>query len=795
MTEPASGLTQLEASRRLAAEGPNALVVAAPPSPLRLLVGQLANPMVALLAAAGVLTGALGDATDTVAIAVIVILNVTVGFVQEYRAERALRALQDRTAPRARVRRDGAVTTLPAADVVRGDLLVLESGDVVAADARVVQAHDLRVIEALLTGESLPARKSPNPVPDDAPLAERADRVFFGTAVASGTGDAVVFATGMGTEMGRIATLLAAADPGKTPLERQLATVGRVLVAACGLVVVVTAGLGLVRGDPWLDVVMVAVSLAVAAVPEGLPAIVTIALAVGVQRMAARHVLVRRLPAVETLGATTTICTDKTGTLTTGVMAVREVWASPGADDAAVLAAAAACVDAELHTDGTSSGDPTEVALLVAAREHRIEREEIERAAPRARVEPFDATTRRMTVDRADGVRYVKGAPEVVLPAVGAVAAGREATDALAARGLRVLAVARGPVDGPLVLVGLVGLADPPRPEAIQAVAEAHAGGIEVVMVTGDHPVTARAIAAELGIVGQGRVHARATPEDKLRLVRALKEQGAIVAMTGDGVNDAPAIREAHVGVAMGVAGTEVTREAASVVLADDNFASIVAGVREGRAIFDNIRKALVYLLSGNLAELVVMLLAVAVGAPAPLMPIHLLWVNLVTDGLPALALVMDPPDPDTMARPPRDPKQPIIGRPQAPVIVGTGLVQAACTLGVYAAMSEHGPEVARTMAFTTLVFGELARALAARSATRSAVGAGGLGNPMLLAVVLGSAALQVLLYAFAPVRALLDVVPLTAAQLALAFGVGLVPALSLEIYKLARRALGRRAF
>ena len=537
-------------------------------------------------------------------------------------------------------------------------------------------------------------------------------------------------------------------------------------------------------------------SLAVAAVPEGLPAVVTIALAVGVQRLAERHVLVRRLPAVETLGAVTVICTDKTGTLTTGTMSVRETW---GLDRHALLRSACACVDAELGPKG-GVGDPTEIAILETGFEAGISREDIDRDVPRTHVEPFSSDTKRMAVGRADGVLYVKGAPERLLLLCETGTEGAvEALDDMAGRGLRVLAVAVGTgteVRG-LRLVGLLGLADPPRPEAVAAIAAARAGGITTVMITGDQSTTATAIARELGVLKPGdppdeRVHARATPESKIRIIRAWTERGAVVAMTGDGVNDAPAIREAHVGIAMGQAGTEVTREAASVVLTNDDFASIVEGVREGRAIYDNIRKTLVYLLAGNAAELMVMLAAAVAGFPLPLLPLHLLWVNLVTDGLPALALVMDPTDADVMRRPPRDPAEPILGRPQWTNILWTGALQAAVTLGVFMATLDQGLPVARNLAFSTLVFGELFRAFAARSDDRVFFEVGVFSNLKLLGVVAFMGAFQLSLH-FVPVAMeLFKLAPLSARDAALILGLGLVPVTALETTKLARRALRR---
>ncbi len=791
-----TGLTDEEAARRLLADGPNEVEHEEAASPWAVLLEQFKNPMVGLLLLAAVLAGALGELADAIAIGVIVTLNAAVGTAQELRAERSLAALRSLAAPRARVIRGGRSRVVPGREVVRGDLLVLEAGDVVAADARLVEASKLSTIESALTGESLPQRKSLDPVPDDTPLADRTDCVFSGTTVATGTALAEVLAAGMRTEIGRIAALLAGAERGPTPLQRRLARVSHQLLWLCLGVVLVVAGLELWRGTAWLEVLLTAVSLAVAAVPEGLPAVVTISLAVGVQRMAARHVLIRRLPAVETLGCTTVICTDKTGTLTTGEMRVRDLWAL---DRREVLEAAVACCDAELGEGEEGVGDPTEIALLLAGRERGLERAAIEGARPRVSVHPFDSDRKRMSVLRADGRLYVKGAFSSVAPlCVDGLKGAADAEQDMATAGLRVLAVAigAGPEEAGLTLLGLVGMADPPRPEATAAVAAARRAGLRTVMITGDHAVTARAIARELGVLAPGDdpeqvVHARVTPEDKLSIVRGWKARGEVVAMTGDGVNDAPAVREAHVGVAMGRAGTEVTREAASVVLTDDNFASIVEGVREGRAIYDNIRKTVVYLLSGNTAELAVMLGAAVAGAAPPLLPTQLLWVNLVTDGLPALALAVEPPGEDVMSRPPRPPEEPILGRPQWSSVVLTGMVEAAVVLGTYLwACDTYAPELARTLAFDVLVTSELLRAFAARSDHLIFWEVGAFTNVKLLGVIALSAGFQLTLHLLPAARDLFHLALPTAPQAALAVALGLVPVTVIELSKLARRRL-----
>lgn len=796
----ATGLTTEEAARRLQEHGPNELRREAGTPMWRLFAAHFRSPVVGLLLAACAVSAALGELVDAGAIGAIIVLNAVVGFMQEHRAERAIFALRAMTAPRARVIRDGAGAVVSAAEVVPGDILVFEAGDVVAADAEVLEANALATGEAPLTGESAPVEKRPGALPEGTPLAERRDLVFMGTSVVRGTGTARVVATGMRTELGKIAHMLASVTDEATPLQTQLARVSRVLIYACAGIVVAVAGVGLARGVPALEVFMSAVSLAVAAVPEGLPAIVTIALAVGVQRMAAHNALVRRLPAVETLGSATVICTDKTGTLTTGVMKVRELW---GPDDARLLAAAAACCDAELAADGrVGVGDPTELALLAAAAERGVTRASIERDNPRTAVQPFDSERKRMSILRADGVLYLKGAVEVVLARCAEAPAGAaEAATDMAARGLRVLAVAlgTGPEEQALQLLGLVGLADPPRPEAVEAIAQARDAGIRTVMITGDHPVTAKAIARELGLLRDGEaedeaVHARATPEDKLRIIRTWKARGAVVAMTGDGVNDAPALREAHIGVAMGKTGTEVTREAADIVLADDNFATIVAAVREGRGIFDNIRKTVVYLLAGNAAELGLMLAAALLGLPLPLLPLHLLWINLVTDGLPALALVVDPVDPNALKRPPRRIDEPMLGRAEWRAVVVAGALQLVVVLSVYIwALETRDLIEARNLAFSTLVFGELLRAFAARSPDRLFWEVGALTNVRLLGVVVATVALQLAIHHTPFAQRLFQITPISLSDCVMSLLLGLVPVSVIEVSKLARRVGGGR--
>ncbi|MCC7441548.1 MAG: cation-translocating P-type ATPase [Bdellovibrionales bacterium] len=784
MSGQALGLSGEEAARRASRFGPNEIRRERARSPRVLLAQQFESPLVLILVAACALSAALGEWAEAVAIAAILLLNALIGFFQEYRAENAIHALRNMTAPRATVVRDGRALVIPARDIVPGDLLALEPGDVVAADARLREASRLQLNEAVLTGESLPVDKT---APDD--------RVFMGTIVATGTARAEVTETGMATELGKIAHLITTAQESPTPLQVQLALVGRRLLVLCLGVVGLVLVMGLWQGRPWMELLVFAVSLAVAAVPEGLPAIVTVALALGVQRMGARRALVRKLPSVETLGSVTVICTDKTGTLTTGRMRVREIW---GADPGALILSAASCCDAELGAEGDEgTGDPTELAILRFARERGVFRGEIERRNPRVSTEPFDAATKRMAVTRADGLTYVKGAAEALIAASRMDAQARGLAEAalrdFAERGLRVLAVARGRggADQDLEVLGLLGLADPPRPEAAQAIADARGAGITPVMITGDHPATASAIARELGLLigeetPEGRVHARATPEDKIQLVRAWKARGAVVAMTGDGVNDAPALREAHIGIAMGKAGTEVTRQSADLVLGDDNFATIVAAVREGRGIFQNIRKAAVYLLTGNFAELLVVVGASLLGWPLPFLASHLLWINLVTDSLPALALIAEPVASDVMQRPPRPPQESLLGRAEWRRVVVVGTFEAALVLAVFwRALGEEDLEWARSLAFTTLVFSQMWRSFAARSSTRVFWSVGAWSNLWLLGVVVLTGTLQLALHYLPPAQAVFGLGPLGIADLGLILGVSLIPVTVIELSKL----------
>jgi Ca2+-transporting ATPase len=807
--EVSLGLTTDAARQARERDGANEVPEPRPPG-LAFRVGrQLTDPLVLLLLAAAAVTTALRDVPDTAVILLVIVVNTAVGVAQEVRADRAVAALRRLGAPTARVVRDGVERVRPAAEVVRDDVVVLAAGDIVPADVRVVEAHRLQVDESALTGESVPVTRRPG------------DDLSAGTVVVTGRGSGTVTRVGPDSALGRIAALVAAARPGPTPLQRRLARLGRVLGAVAIVLSAVVTLVGVLSGEPVVRMAIVGVSLVVAAVPESLPAVVTLALALGARRMARAHAVARRLHAVETLGSVTVLCSDKTGTVTEGRMAVRtavtpdgQVFEVIGAgyeptgtvtgpvDDAvrALARAAALCNDARLvppgpdHPQWTAVGDPVEAALLAFAGRCGVDVAAVRAAAPRVREEPFDPATRRMVTVHATGETICKGAPEVVLDDPALV----PAADELARAGLRVLAVAAG-TDGRLRPLGLVGIGDPLRAEAADVAAACARAGIRLVLVTGDHPHTARTIAAGLGLWRDGdrvargdtgdlgredldrvAVFARTRPEQKLDIVAALQRQGHVVAMTGDGVNDAPALRRADIGVAMGAAGTEVARQAGDLVLTDDNLATVVTAVAEGRRVYDNIRRFLRYALSGGVAELLVMLVGPLLGLPVPLLPGQILWINLLTHGLPGVALGAEPGSPSAMTRPPRSPQESVLGAGLAPAVLVGGSFIATCALagGVLAA---H-----RSVLFLILGLAQLGVALAVRAARRP----GGPGNPWLGVAVATSAVLMLAAVALAPLRDLLGTEPLSAGQLALSVPLAALPGGALA---LVRRLNSRR--
>ncbi len=812
------GLAPTEAAARLELFGPNEIGGRPPPSPVRIFLSQFTDFMVLVLIAAAAVSLLLGDAGDTAAILAIVVLNAVLGFIQEYRAERAMEHLRELAAPTARVVRGGSPEeTIPAAAVVPGDVVLVEAGDRVPADMRIIEAHGLQAQEAALTGESAPVQKSASAPKDPAGTADLPNVLFMGTEIVAGRGRGLVVATGMETEFGKVAGLIQGAGGDPTPLQSRLSELGRYLVLACLAVSALVVWAGLLRGEELYDMILAGVSLAVAAIPEGLPAVVTIVLALGVQRMIRRNVIVRKLPAVETLGCATVVCSDKTGTLTENEMTVRRLWTparsyivtgqgfdlrgtirpdpreGPAADDAAlrlILAGGVLCSNAHLEGSGnrrrgrvTVRGDPTEGALLVAGAKAGLLRAALQKRFPRTAEIPFSSERRRMTtVHRWDGDRtavFCKGAPDTILELSThwhAVSGARPlspaerdrilaASDAMAGAGLRVLGVAYRILPGPpsasdlgsgmvetgLVFAGLVGMSDPPRREARGAVEVCRRAGVKVTMITGDHPATAVAVARELDLFDpklpaerqvvtgreldrmsdrtlahrapECRVYARVSPGHKLRIVRALRRRGEVVAMTGDGVNDAPAVREADIGVAMGQTGTAVTKEASDMVLTDDNFASIVAALEEGRVIYDNIRRFIRYLLACNTGEVLTMLLGAVFRLPLPLLPIQILWVNLVTDGLPAMALGLQAPEADVTSRPPRSPRESIFARGLGFKILVRGVIIGLSTVAAFVwTLKAAGQDlsVARTVAFATLVLCQLVHAYDCRSDRRA---------------------------------------------------------------------------
>ena len=745
-----TGLTASEVERRRREHGPNRLREAQPRSAAAILVAQLSSVIVLLLAVAAGLSFAFGEAVEAVAILVVIVLNALIGFLTEIRAVRSMEALRGLVEGSATVRRDGRVDKIIAADLVPGDVVLFEGGDVVPADLRIVTASRLLADESALTGESLPVEKRADPVDEDAPLAERSSILFQGTPLVRGAGTGVVVATGMETELGRISELVAQAERGATPMEKRLEALGRKLV----WVTVIVAGLvvvsGLFTGRGFFLLLETAIALAVATVPEGLPIISTIALARGLWRMARRNALIEQLSAVETLGSTSVILTDKTGTLTENRMTVTRTAVAPDESLREALRAAVLCNNAVLQPDGGVVGDPTEGALLTAAAKAGLRREDLLRDAPEIRQEAFDSDLKRMaTIHRTGGgfTAYVKGAPEVVFALCRDLDADRweQRNEEMAAAGLRILAVAERSLDSPdadpfqdLTLLGLFGLEDPPKATAREAVEACRAAGIGVVMITGDQAATARNIAWAVGLIDDPgaevlegralrntseltpaeadhlravRVFARATPEQKLNLIALHQATGAVVAMTGDGVNDAPALKKADIGVAMGKRGTEVARQAAAMVLEDDELATIVAAVEQGRAIFANIRKFVVYLVSCNISEILIIGLASVVDVPLPLLPLQILFLNLVTDVFPALALGVGEGDPSLMNQPPRPPAEPFLARRQW---IGIAVWATLITLSVFGAMAAAGywlrldSQGAVTVSFLTLSAAQL---------------------------------------------------------------------------------------
>jgi P-type Ca2+ transporter type 2C len=845
-----TGLSPDEAERRAAVYGPNAIQEQRPRSLWRMFLDQFTDFMILVLIVAAIVSGLIGEAVDTIAIVVIILLNGVIGFVQEYRAERAVAALKKLAALHAQVRRGGQVFTLPAVQLVPGDLVLVEAGNIVPADIRLVEAIQLKVEEAALTGESVPVEKRATSLDEvELPLGDRGNMAYKGTLITNGRGSGVVVATGMNTELGKVATLLHEEEAVQTPLQRRLAQFGRRLALAALVICTIVFAVGVLRGESVMLMVLTAISLAVAAIPEALPAVVTVSLAVGARGMVRKNALIRRLPAVETLGSVTYICSDKTGTLTQNKMRVEQLYTN-GANGALervsharphnkepralLYTALALSNDATRTGTGEVIGDPTEVALYEAARKAGYDKEQLEPASPRLAEIPFDSDRKCMTTfhRNSEGVlAFTKGAPERVLQQCRTALSESGSTpilrehilqhaEQMAADGLRVLATAfrawrELPTDllpdtteRDLTFLGLVGLLDPPREEAQEAVGLCQSAGIIPVMITGDHPATAHAIAARLGIitdddavmtgqeltqlsleafedrVTQIRVYARVAPAQKIKIIKALQDKGEFVAMTGDGVNDAPALKRADIGVAMGVAGTDVAREASHMILLDDNFVTIVAAVRAGRRIFDNIRKFIKYTMTSNSGEIWTIFLAPFFGLPIPLLPIHILWINLVTDGLPGLALAAEPEEKGIMHRPPRPPRESIFAHGMWQHIVWVGLLMGGVSLLTLAGAYHGGSSHWRTMVFTVLTLSQIGHVLAIRSEQESFFQQGAWSNAPLLAAAFFTFALQMATVYIPVLNPLFKTKPLSLSELAVCLVLSSVVFIAVEIEK-----------
>jgi Ca2+-transporting ATPase len=832
------GLSEAEARKRLEKYGPNLLKEKKKKAPFMMFLDQFRDFMILVLIAAAIISGFIGELSDTIAIIVIVILNAIIGFVQEYRAEKAMAALKKMAAPTATVTREGKHTDISASDLVPGDIVILEAGKIVPADMRLIEIAQLKVEEAALTGESIPIEKYTKPLQDEMlPIGDRKNMAYKGTIISYGRGAGIVVATGMNTELGKIATLIQEEEEVKTPLQKRLAEFGKKLAIAILAICGIIFGIGIFRGEQPLLMLLTAISLAVAAIPEALPAVVTISLALGAKKMVRQNALIRKLPAVETLGSVTYICSDKTGTLTLNKMTVEKIYVDGriiqsnelkeiknqnsllstdnpptpplekggkgGFENASInflMTALALSNDAIVDKKDKVIGDPTEVALYIAAQNAGFKKESLIKDFPRIAEIPFDSDRKCMTtihkihpavsllenVIGREFISFTKGAIEVLSEKSNKILTSEglkninvqkllKASEKMAADGLRVLGMAMKKwdslpedispenVETGLTIIGLVGMVDPPREEAKEAVTLCKTAGIKPVMITGDHPLTAKAIAERLGILEDDsraiitgreleklplkefeervehiRVYARVAPEQKLKIIKALQDKGQFAAMTGDGVNDAPALKRADIGIAMGITGTDVAKEASHMILLDDNFATIVKAVKEGRKIYDNIRKFIKYLLSSNSGEVWTLFLAPFFGLPMPLLPIHILWINLMTDALPALALSVEPEERDVMERPPRHPKESIFAHGLGFYCLWVGLLMAGITIFTQSWFIKLGYPHWQTMVFTVLCLAQFGNALAVRSEKESLFKIGLLSNkPLLGAIIL----------------------------------------------------------
>ncbi|UCH80547.1 MAG: cation-translocating P-type ATPase [Nitrospiraceae bacterium] len=854
----AEGLSSDEVKNRIETYGLNELIEVKKKTIFMMFLDQFKDFMILILVVAAIVSGIIGELADTIAIVVIVILNAIIGFVQEYRAEQAMKALKQMAAPSALALRNKNIANIPASELVPGDVVYLEAGRVVPADIRLSETAQLKIEEAALTGESVSVDKGTDTLTDEAvPLGDRKNLAFKGTTVSYGRGTGVVVETGMETELGRIATLLQEEEEVKTPLQKRLAKFGQrlgvIVLAICAIVFIA----GLMRGEAPLLMFLTAISLAVAAIPEALPAVVTISLALGAKKMVIQNALVRKLPAVETLGSVTYICSDKTGTLTLNKMTVEEMYVdgkiikdidvrvkrhvkdeTQDTELETLMTAMALSNDSGKDEDGILIGDPTETAVLEAAEAAGFIKEEMEKVLPRINEIPFDSERKRMTTfhssDEQGIVSYTKGALESILDrsdnilmSDGIVQLDKDVRSKImevgrnmAKDGLRTLAFAMRKwnsipeeitpetSESGLTFLGVTGMVDPPRDEAREAVATCKSAGIKPVMITGDHPLTAKTIAKRLGIINDGegvltgqelgrlsleefekhveeiRVYARVAPEQKIKIVKALQDKGEFVAMTGDGVNDAPALKRADIGVAMGITGTDVSKEASHMILLDDNFATIVKAVKEGRRIFDNIRKFIKYTMTSNSGEIWTIFLPPFLGLPIPLLPIHILWINLVTDGLPGLALAVEPAEKGIMQKPPRNPGESIFAQGLGYHLFWVGLLMGGVSVFTQAWFLESGDTHWQTMVFTVLSMSQMGHVLAIRSDRESLFSLGLFSNKPLLGAVLLTFALQMATIYIPFLNPIFRTAPLTAGELAVTLMLSSIVFIAVEIEK-----------
>jgi Ca2+-transporting ATPase len=850
------GISNAEASQRLAEVGPNALEEKKKKTILLMLLDQFKDFMILVLMGAAIISGIIGELADTLVILAIVIINAIIGFIQEYRAEKAMEALKRMAAHAATVLREGSITRVAATELVPGDVVMLEAGSLVPADIRLMETAQLKAEEAALTGESVSVEKHSRMLMEDQlPLADRKNMVYKGTTISYGRGTGVVVATGMKTELGKIASMLQDEEEVKTPLQKRLTVFGRKLALAVLAICLIVLGMGLVRGEPLLLMLLTAISLAVAAIPEALPAVITISLALGAKKMVSKNALVRKLPAVETLGSVTYICSDKTGTLTVNRMTVEDFFVNGthlkvGDPELSqfefLMKGLALSNDVQQSAEGALLGDPTEVALQVVAEKSGFSKSELECGYPRCSEIPFDSERKCMTtlhrLPAGDVVSFTKGASDVMLEKAETmwvngvlVPVDRDqlmaANNEMAERGLRVLCIAMRRwdavpdsvtceiVESKLSILGLVGMMDPPREEVKEAVNLCKTAGIRPVMITGDHPVTARAIAQRVGFLDPGdhnnvitgqelerlsleefeekvediRVYARVAPEQKLKIVKALQDKGQFVAMTGDGVNDAPALKRADIGIAMGITGTDVSKEAAHMILLDDNFATIVRAVQEGRKIYDNIRKFIRYLLTTNSGEIWTLFLAPLLGLPIPLLPIHILWINLVTDGLPALALSVEPAEGDVMKRPPRHPKESVFAHGLGYHAIWVGILMAVVALSIQSWSIATSGSHWQTMVFTVLCLTQLGHVLAIRSERHSLFTMGLFSNKPLLGAVVLTFLLQMATLYLPILNRIFKTEPLTAWELLIVVAASSIVFFAVELEKVFVRKFSRK--